>query len=303
MIEKEKVGIIQELAYDLKVGEVMKKDVITVTPQHLITDLRNILRDNRISGTPVVEKDKLVGIISIEDFIKCLVNNQINATIGEKMTRKVEILYADESLIHALNKFDRFEYGRFPVIERENGKLVGIITKGDIVHGLLQRLENEFYVEEIKRLRASHIFEDIIAKSIHIVLEYDIIGNDFKQAGAASSGLKKTLTRLGIHPQIVRKTAIASYEAEMNIIIFTNKGKIIATITPKQIKIEAIDSGPGIPDIEKAMQPGFSTAPEWIRELGFGAGIGLNNIQRCADKMHLRSKVGKGTSLKIIINY
>ncbi|MEW6096400.1 MAG: CBS domain-containing protein [bacterium] len=302
MLQKEKISIIQELAYELKVGDVMIKDVITVSPENLIVDLREILRDKRISGTPVIDKGKLVGVISIEDFIKCLANGQINATISEKMTKNIEILYEDEPLIHAINKFDRFGYGRFPVIRRKNGKLVGIITKGDIIHGLLRRLEDEFYEEEIKHLRASHIFEDIIANKTSIVLQYDIIGNDFKQAGEASSALKKTLARLGIYPHIVRKVAIATYEAEMNIVIFTNKGEVIANIQPKQIKIEAIDSGPGIPDIEKAMQPGFSTAPEWIRELGFGAGMGLNNIQKCADKMRLKSKVGKGTKLEIIIN-
>lgn len=301
-MKSEKISIIQELAYDLKVGQVMIKDVISVTPENLISDLRWILRDNSISGTPVVDKGKLVGIISIEDFIKCLANSEMNAVISEKMIQKVETLYEDEPLICALNKFERFGYGRFPVIERKNGKLVGIITKGDIIHGLLQRLENEFHIEEIKRFRASHIFEDIIANRTSIVLQYDIIGNDFKRAGESSSALKKTLTRLGIHTQFIRRVAIASYEAEMNIVIYTNKGEIIANIQPTRIKIEAIDSGPGIPDIEKALQPGFSTASERIRELGFGAGMGLNNIQKCADKMQLKSKVGKGTHLEIIIN-
>jgi len=302
MLQKEKISILEELAYDLKVGDVMRKDVITVSPEDLISDLRNILRDNRISGTPVVDKGKLVGVISMEDFIKSVVDGQMNASVSEKMTRQVETLYEDELLIQAMNKFEKFSYGRFPVIARRNGKLVGIITKGDIIHGLLRKLEDEYLQEEIKRFRASHIFEDISANRTSIILEYDIIGNDFMRAGEASSALKKTLTRLGIHPQVIRRVTIASYEAEMNIVIFADKGELIVNIQIDHIKIEAVDSGPGIPNIEKAMQPGFSTASERIRELGFGAGMGLNNIQKCADKMEIKSEVGKGTQLEIIVN-
>ncbi len=94
---------------------------------------------------------------------------------------------------------------------------------------------------------------------------------------------------------------IAAYEAEMNIVIFTDGGQISVRVEPEYIKIEASDRGPGIPDIEQAMQPGFSTAPEWVQELGFGAGMGLANIKKCADKMVLTSQVGKGTNLKATI--
>ena len=87
----------------------------------------------------------------------------------------------------------------------------------------------------------------------------------------------------------------------MNIVIFTNGGQISARVQPEYIKIEASDAGPGIPDIKQAMKPGFSTAPEWVQELGFGAGMGLSNIKKCADKMVLTSQVGKGTELKATI--
>ncbi len=301
---KEKISIIQELTYDLKVGEVMKKEIITVSSDNLIYDLRNILREKRISGTPVVNKQgELIGIVSIEDFIKCLASGDINATVFSKMTKNVEILYEDELLVSAINKFDRFGYGRFPVIERGTKKLVGIITKGDIIHGLLQRLENELQEEEIKRFRASHIFEDIIADETTLKFQYKVVGGDFSQAGKVASGLKKNLTRLGIPPAIIRRVSIATYEAEMNIVIYTQGGEITAFVQAHQIEVRAKDTGPGIPDIKKAMQPGFSTAPEWVRELGFGAGMGLNNIQQCSDKMILRSKVGKGTQIKMLIFY
>ena len=92
-----------------------------------------------------------------------------------------------------------------------------------------------------------------------------------------------------------------AYEAEMNIVIFTDGGQISVRVQPEYLRIEARDTGPGIPDVERVMQPGFSTAPEWVQELGFGAGMGLPNIKKCADKMILRSQVGKGTNLKATI--
>jgi len=292
---------VQELAYELKVKDVMTTDVVTVSLKDTMNELRETLRVKRISGTPVLEGDQLVGIVSIEDLIKCLARGEMDASIEEKMSKNVETLYADEPLIHAVSKLDRYGFGRLPVIERDQGKLVGILTKGDIITGLLRKLEIEYHEEEIHRYRASHIFKDIIADKISLHLQYNIVSQDFNRAGESASGIRKTLLRLGLHPQIVRRAAIVAYEAEMNIVIFTNGGQISARVEPGYIKIEASDSGPGIPDIERAMQPGFSTATEWVQELGFGAGMGLPNIKKCADKIMLTSQVGKGTNLKATI--
>lgn len=292
---------VQELAYELKVEQAMTRDIVKVHPKDRIGELREILRVNRISGTPVVENGKLVGMISIEDFINCLASGEMEASIEQKMTRKVETLCADEPLIHAVNKFNKHGFGRFPVIERSNGTLVGIITKSDIIKTLLKELEMNYHEEEIHRYRASHIFEDIIADKTTLVFEYNITGQDFQRAGESASGLKKSLIRLGIHPQILRRVAIATYEAEMNIVIFTSGGHITAYVKPDEIRVEAIDAGPGIPDVEQAMQPGFSTASLRVQELGFGAGMGLPNIKKCSDKMNMDSVVGKGTKLEVII--
>jgi len=292
---------VQELTYELKVKDVMITDVVTVSPKNTMNELREILRSKRISGTPVVEGNQLVGIVSIEDLIKCLADGEMDAPIGEKISKEMETLYADEPLIHAVSKFDRYGFGRLPVIERNQGKLVGILTKGDIIKGLLKKLEIDYHEEEIHRYRASHIFEDILADRTRLHFQYNIVSQDFNRAGESASGLRKTLLRLGLHPQITRRAAIVAYEAEMNIVIFTNGGQISAWVQPEYIKIEASDTGPGIPDIEQAMQPGFSTAPGWVQELGFGAGMGLPNIKKCADKMILTSQVGKGTKLKATI--
>lgn len=297
---KREVTRLQELVYELRVRDAMTTNLITVTPQTTIAEFREVLRINRISGTPVVEGGHMVGIISIEDLIKALAAGELNATVGEKMTPHPVTLYDDEPLIHAVSKFNSLGYGRFPVINRR-GELVGILVQGDIVRALLRRMEIEYHEEEVRRYRASHIFEDILADQIVLRFHYKVPGGDFERAGEASGRLKKTLSRLGIDPRTVRRVAIAAYEAEMNVVIFTDGGEMIAEVTPVRIYLEVVDHGPGIPDIQKALEPGFSTAPEWVREMGFGAGMGLPNIQSCADEMSLESTVGVGTTLKVTV--
>jgi len=301
MSKEKELSKVQELVYELKVADAMRSRVITVSSKTLMSELREILKINRISGTPVVDNDKLVGIISIEDFIKWLADGAKDCPIGEKMNAKVMSLFSDEPLVHAVSKLEQFGFGRFPVLNRLDHKLVGVITKGDIIERLLKETEIDYHEEEIHRYRASHIFEDIIADKTTIIFRYYVKGKDFNRAGEVSTGLKKNLSRLGIDPQIVRRAAIASYEAELNVVIYTDGGEIQVKVRPDKISIDVEDTGPGIPDIEKAMQPGYSTAPEWVRELGFGAGMGLNNIKKCSDKMNLTSTVGKGTHLKISI--
>jgi len=300
--EDSKIGKIQELVYEICVGDVMKGNVITVTPQTPMSELRNILREKRVSGTPVRDKDKLVGIISLDDFIRWLAEHEPDCPVGEKMTRDVRTLYADEPLIHAVNRFGQLGFGRFAVIDRQSRRLRGIITKGDIVEGLLKKLEIDYDEEETRRRRIRHFFEDILADRTALFFQYDVAGHDFKRGGENASRLKRTLQRLGLAPQVVRRVAIATYEAEMNLIIYTDGGKIRVRVEPHEILVRVEDSGPGIPDVEKALQPGYSTAPEWVRELGFGAGMGLSNINKCADKMDLRSTVGRGTQLNIRIS-
>jgi CBS domain-containing protein len=299
---KKEITRLQELTYELKVEEAMTRKVVTVSTHSTMAEFREVLRANRISGTPVVEDGKIAGIVSIEDLIKALAAGELDAQVGKKMFSHPVTLYADEPLVHAVSKFSNLRFGRFPVINRA-GELVGIITQGDIVRAMLKRLEVDYHEEEIHRYRASHIFEDILADEVALVFGYRVVAKDFARAGEASSGLKKTLGRLGIHPHVIRRVAVATYEAEINIVVYTDGGEIVAEVRPDRIQIEALDKGPGIPDIEQAMQPGYSTAPDWVREMGFGAGMGLPNIKACADEMDLRSTVGVGTHLTITIAY
>ena len=135
----------------------------------------------------------------------------------------------------------------------------------------------------------------------NIVLEFTIKEMDFVTAGEASSNIKHTLQLIGFAPAIIRRVAIAAYEAEMNIVIHGKQGMIKALINPAQIELTAKDTGPGIPDIDLAMQEGYSTAPDHIREMGFGAGMGLPNIRNCADQFSIESSVEQGTTLTVVI--
>ena len=129
------------------------------------------------------------------------------------------------------------------------------------------------------------------------MFQYEVKGGDFERAGESSSQLKGTLKRLGLRPEVVRRVAIASYEAEMNLVVFTEGGTIRVRLQPRALVLQAEDAGPGIADVQQALQPGYSTAPEWVRELGFGAGMGLTNIEESSDRFELQSATGKGTLL------
>ena len=130
---------------------------------------------------------------------------------------------------------------------------------------------------------------------------YDVDGTDFTRAGEASGKIKKTLKDIGFPPQAVRNTAIAVYEAEINLVIHAGGGEIDVEITPEYVKVVLTDHGPGIENIELAMQEGYSTAPDRIRALGFGAGMGLPNIKKYSDTFEIETELGVGTTLKLAV--
>jgi len=299
--EAENITRVEELTYELKVEEVMTKDPFVVSLETTMQDLLVLFRQKRISGSPVVTDGDLVGVVSIEDLIRCLQANDLTSPVSKYMSTKMLTTRNTDPVIEALKLFVSSHYGRLPVLN-EQGKLAGIITKGDITSGILKALQKDYHEEEIRRYRASHLFEDIVSDRSSLILRYNIKQGDFIHGGAASSAIKRALLRLGASPQIARRTSIAIYEAEMNLVIHTTNGGIIRVeIEPQQISITITDEGPGIKDVEQAMRPGFSTASETVRELGFGAGMGLVNIQRCVDSMRLESVFGKGTNLRLKI--
>jgi len=132
--------------------------------------------------------------------------------------------------------------------------------------------------------------------------EYTIEAGNFTRAGDASSSFKKILKQLNVDPQIIKRIVVSLYEGEVNIVAHANGGKVICDVNTSRVHIQLIDTGPGIPDIEKAMQAGFSTASAKVREMGFGAGMGLQNIKNNADTLSIESKVGIGTTVEIQVN-
>jgi CBS domain-containing protein/anti-sigma regulatory factor (Ser/Thr protein kinase) len=297
----EEITRVEELSYELKIADVMSPDVFSISPDMHMRDVIEHFRQQRISGAPVLSEDTLVGIISMEDLIRCLIASDQDAIAEKYMTKKVITVRSTDPTVEAMKLFVNSHVGRLAVIEPD-GKLAGIITKGDITRGLLNALQTDYKQEEIRRYRASHLFEDIESDRTSLILRYNIKVHDFTHGGAASTNIKKALLRLGANPQIARRVGIAVYEAEMNLIIHTiNGGYLRVEIEPHRISIETTDDGPGIPDVSKALKPGYSTATEEIRELGFGAGMGLTNIARCVDTMVLDSQPGKGTHLKLRI--
>ncbi len=142
-----------------------------------------------------------------------------------------------------------------------------------------------------------HVHEKPIFES-----SYTVQGGNFDEAGKVASQIKVILKKLGFQADVVRKAALVAYESEINIVSYARKGTINVAVTPHRVKIETIDEGQGIPDIDLAMQEGYSTASAKIREMGFGAGMGLCNIKKFSDQFQITSELGKGTHLKMIIH-
>ena len=132
--------------------------------------------------------------------------------------------------------------------------------------------------------------------------EYHVEGGDFTNAGSTSSQVKRMLKKIGVSPDIVKKTVVALYEAEVNIVAHAYRGDISVDLEEDKIRIVLADEGPGIPNIEWAMQKGNSTASPKVREMGFGAGMGLPNIQNNSDELNIQTEVGKGTTIELV-NY
>lgn len=297
---------VQELIYTTKVETVMAPNVVVIEPSMSMAAVKELMRSKRITGVPVLDGDRIVGIVSMTDVIEAMEKGRLTTPVADNMTREVRTVSKDASLTEALNNLGREGVARLPVVDGD-GKLVGIVTTGTVVRALLREMDVSFQKKEAEKLqtyRASHIFEDIVSDDTSLILRYIVNDKDFDNAGKASSMIKKSLQRLGFLPPMVRRVAVAVYEAEMNLVIHTDVGgEITLEIRRDRLMVSAVDHGPGIDDLKQVLQPGFSTAPEWIRDMGFGAGMGLANIKRCSDTMRLLSEPGAGTRLDIVFDF
>lgn len=295
------ISRVEELSYELKISEAMTRDASTIGPDAPVSAVLEILRSKHISGLPVLEQGALIGVISIEDIVMAMEQNDLDSPVSKHMSTRLYTVKDYEPVVRAIEKFSEYRVGRLPVLDRA-GKLAGIITKGDINRGILIALQKDYKIEEVRRYRASHLFEDITSDRTSLILRYQIKARDYQNGGQASSHIKRALLRLGASPQLARQCGIAVYEAEMNLIIHTDDGGTIRVqIEPHRILMRITDAGPGIPDVELAQQPGWSTASQEARNMGFGAGMGLVNMRRCVDSLKLESTPGLGTTLTIEI--
>jgi len=284
---------VMEVLLRLKVRDAMQKKVYTASPKNTLRDVQQIMKNKKISGVPIVEGNNLIGIVSVNDIITALDEGYINDPVEKHMATNLVVLEDDMPLSFALSFFNKFSYRRFPVINRDK-HLVGMLTSRDILSALVAELNREIKSLENRIKDKGEVSESISR-------EFVIKRYDFENAGQASFELKRLLKEKKVPPAIIRRASIASYELEMNIVIHSVGGKMIFSIDDKKIEILAKDDGPGIADIEAALQEGFSTASEWIRSLGFGAGMGLPNTKRVSDEFSLVSEVGKGTEIQSII--
>jgi anti-sigma regulatory factor (Ser/Thr protein kinase)/CBS-domain-containing membrane protein len=261
------------------------------------------MKTHRISGVPILQNGVPVGLVSIEDIINALDQGHVNDPAERWMTRNIVALRDHFSLVRAVAEFDRHGFGRFPVVN-SSGELVGILTRGDITACLMQQLEKraEEAAAREAALISSRTGDPEHAQSV--VVQTDVKSGDYDNAGKISQRMRQILRARGVNPDIQRRAAIIAYEAEMNIVIHSIGGELSIVISPGKVVIEAVDRGPGIENVELAMQEGWSTAGPLARELGFGAGMGLPNIKKCSDQFEIHSEMSVGTRLhsEVLLN-
>ena len=302
-----------EILFKLKVKDVMTHPILTARAADTMRHIQGVMKKNHITGVPIADEgNALLGIVSMDDIVSALDGGWIDDPAGLHMTTNVIVLQDTMSLSFCVSYFNKYAFGRFPVLD-SSMRLVGIVTASDVISTLLVALNRE--VERLERIaperagvngqqaesgtagaRATRTTEE------GRVIEFKTEPFNFEAAGQASTEIKKILKASGVDPAITRRIGIASYELEINQVIHSEGGVMRYSITPDRLVIEAIDVGPGIPDIEKAMTEGFSTATDRVRSLGFGAGMGLPNTKRVSDDFSIESSPESGTAVRAAFN-
>jgi anti-sigma regulatory factor (Ser/Thr protein kinase)/predicted transcriptional regulator len=275
----------------------MYKDLVCASMNSSLREIQHLMKKEKITGVPIVQGKRLIGLVSMDDIIQALDKGYIEEPCKAYMSRNIIVLEDDMPISFAINYFDKFSFHRFPVLNKKK-ELVGMITSRDISATLLVEINREMEILEKSQASNRPTQPNNINGEVH---SYNIIKHDFENAGYASTQIKKKLKNGGVATPIIRRAAIASYEMEMNIVVHSNGGQLIATYTPDKVIISAQDRGPGIKDLEKALTPGWSTANDWIRSLGFGAGMGLPNVKNVSDDFSIESS-SKGTTVTCTIN-
>jgi CBS domain-containing protein/anti-sigma regulatory factor (Ser/Thr protein kinase) len=304
MPEKNKLARYAAIFENIKAGDIMSTNVVEISAEKKIAHAKELMKIKKISGIPVVDENRrLVGIISIEDIIQALEFNKINDPIRRIMSTQVVTIHKDDSLAAVVDKFGNYKYGRFPVIDDDN-RVCGIISKEDILHGILDKF-SLIYIHDQKRSKTLNTeFSTITGEPLKIEeanFHYRIDNSDIDAAGSGAALLKQFLTGKNFHSDIIRRVSVATYEAETNVVIHSHaQGDIYFFQDADNFIVRVVDNGVGIDDLDMAMKEGYSTAPDYIRERGFGAGMGIANMKRFADKLVIISEKNVGTHVEMI---
>ena len=290
--------VIMELLQRLRVKDVMRDhDIASVVRTDSMRYAENLMKRNHISGVPVLEDRRLFGIVSINDIIVALEGGWIGDPCQKHMSTNLIVLEEDMPLAFAIKYFQNYTFGRFPVLNKERD-FVGIVSQRDVTRVLMQELTNE-----LARLEGKAVETKAPPEKTEGVLPYYsmrqfvIVHNDLTNAGKAANEIKRMMKDAGIDNKIVRRVAVAAYELEINVCIHSVGGTLTFILESDKASIVAKDRGPGIKDIEWACRDGTSTANDWIRSMGFGAGMGLANSKRVSDTFEIVSKVPTGTTV------
>lgn len=289
--------VILELIYRLKVKDVMSRNLMTAGKNTSLRSIQKSMKESSVTGIPIIEGKRLLGIISMDDIIQAFDGGYIDEPAMKHMSRNLIVLEDDMPVSFAISYFDKHKYRRFPVLNKEK-ELVGMVTSRDITTRLLVEINTE--VARIERVSSS---QEPVGELKRETKTFKVIRHDFENAGFASMEIKKYLKKNNIAPKVIRRIAIAAYELEMNLVVHSNGGEIIAVFETDRVNISAKDSGPGIPDVDLALQEGYSTANEWIRSLGFGAGMGLPNVRNVSDDFSIKSSMENGTEVNAAIQF
>jgi CBS domain-containing protein/anti-sigma regulatory factor (Ser/Thr protein kinase) len=275
--------VVREMITRLKVRDAMNTLVLTGKTSMTLREIQNIMRENKISGVPICNADGvLVGIITIDDIIKALDGGYINDVVAKYMSRKLVTLEASAPISLALSYFEKYRFRRFPIVDNDH-KLTGIISGRDILSKML-----ELFNQEVGKLEEL-IPEEKIKSQEFYYKKYTVVAKDMENAGNASGAIKQYCEKSGLPRKLCRRIGVAAFELEINIAVHSDGGTLSVSQKGNELQIISQDTGPGIENIELAMQEGHSTANDWVRSYGFGAGMGLPNIKRVSDVFDIKS--------------
>ena len=288
--------VIMELLQRLRVKDVMRKENIhAVVRTDSMRFAQNLMKRNKISGVPVVEDKRLFGIVSVNDIIRALEGEWIHEQVGKHMVTNLVVLEEDMPIAFAIKYFQNYSFGRFPVLDK-NRDFVGIVTQRDLTKVLMNELTKELVRLEGKPVEETKVKSEG-ALPFYSMRQFPVVHNDLNNAGKAANEIKKMLAEAGVDKKLIRRVAVAAYELEINVCIHSLGGSVTFILDEEKATVIAKDKGPGIKDIEWACRDGTSTANDWIRSMGFGAGMGLANSKRVSDSFDIQSKIPTGTTV------